>query len=59
MGCGAVMRVQLEQTIRVTCPPDVTMQVVSFVVGAHPAMDSAFNVLESTAPCPAVYVGGP
>lgn len=52
VGWGAVMRVQLEQVIRATCLPNVTMQVVPFVVGAHPAMDSTFNILESTAPCP-------
>jgi hypothetical protein len=49
VACGAVMRAQLEQIIRATCLPDVTMWIVPFAVGAHPAMDSTFIILESTA----------
>lgn len=52
MGCGAVMGAQLEQIIRTTCPPNVTLRVIPFNVGAHPAMSSTISILESIAPCP-------
>jgi hypothetical protein len=39
--------------------PNVTVQVVPYSAGAHPALDSTFNILEFTAPVPnVVYVEG-
>ena len=60
VGCGAVMRVQLKQISTMIYLPNVTIQVVPFAMGAHPAMDSKFNILEFDSAAPSVvYVEGP
>jgi transcriptional regulator with XRE-family HTH domain len=45
VGGRDVMRVQLERLIDATKLPNVTLQVLPFHVGAHPAMVGAFSVL--------------
>lgn len=41
-------------------PPDVTLQIVPFSKGAHPAMDSTSKALEfSSATVNLMYVEGP
>ena len=52
MGGDAVMRARLQQTSHAAYLPNVTLQIVQFTVGAHPAMDNTFSTPESTAPCP-------
>lgn len=52
MGGDAVMNAQLEQIIHAADLPNVTLRVIPFNRGTHPAMDSTFSILESTAPCP-------
>ena len=59
VGGPAVMAAQLERLIEVTRTPSVTVQVVPFAAGAHPAMDSTFRILKFTSPLPdVVYVEG-
>jgi transcriptional regulator with XRE-family HTH domain len=59
VGGPAVMRAQLERLIEVSKRPNVTMQVIPYSAGAHPAMDSTFNILEFTGSVPSVvYVEG-
>jgi len=41
----AVMRGQLEHILRMTERPTVTVQIVPFLVGAHPAMEGPFTIL--------------
>lgn len=59
VGGPAVMRAQLEQLIEVSKRPNVTIQVIPYAAGAHPAMDSTFNILEFTGGVASVvYVEG-
>jgi transcriptional regulator with XRE-family HTH domain len=59
VGGRAVMRAQLDRLIEVSKQPNVTMQVIPYSVGAHPAMDSTFNILEFADSVPSVvYVEG-
>jgi transcriptional regulator with XRE-family HTH domain len=59
VGGPAVMAVQLDRLIEAASNPDVTIQIVPYTAGAHPAMDSTFNILEFTGPVPSVvYVEG-
>ncbi len=59
VGGAAVMRAQLAWLIEMSRRPNVTMQVISYAAGAHPAMDSTFRILEFTGAVPAVvYVEG-
>jgi hypothetical protein len=46
VGGTAVMSAQLDQLIVLTNEPNVTIQLIPYTVGAHPAMDSTFNILE-------------
>ena len=46
VGGPTVMRAQLDRLIAMSNQPNVTMQVIAYSVGAHPAMDSTFNILE-------------
>jgi transcriptional regulator with XRE-family HTH domain len=46
VGGSAVMAAQLDRLIELSSQPNVTMQVIRYSVGAHPAMDSTFNILE-------------
>jgi len=45
VGGRAVMRAQLERLVEVAMLPQVTLQVLPFSAGAHPAMVGAFTVL--------------
>jgi hypothetical protein len=45
VGGETVMRQQLERLIEASNLPNMTLQVVPFNVGAHPAMDGSFNLL--------------
>jgi hypothetical protein len=53
------MAAQLQRLLAVTELPNVTLQVLPFEAGAHPALDSTFILLDLPAPSPgAVYVEG-
>ena len=43
---GGVMRQQLEQLIRMAEQPNITLRLLPFSAGEHPALDGAFSVLE-------------
>jgi transcriptional regulator with XRE-family HTH domain len=59
VGGASVMKEQLERLTEVTTLQHVTIQVVPFSVGAHPAMESTFNILDFEARAPSVvYVEG-
>jgi hypothetical protein len=45
VGSAEVMRAQLERLIDAARLPNVTLQVLPFGVGAHPAMAGAFSIL--------------
>jgi Domain of unknown function (DUF5753) len=45
VGGPKVMRAQLERLIEATSLPNVTLQVLPFEAGAHPAMVGAFSIL--------------
>jgi hypothetical protein len=59
VGGTAVMRAQLDRLIEAAKLPNVTIQVIPYITGAHPAMDSMFGILDfgNTAPS-VVYVEG-
>ena len=53
------MSAQLDHLVQVTKINNVTIQVIPYSVGAHPAMDSTFTLLEFANPIPSVvYVEG-
>jgi hypothetical protein len=57
-GCE-VMAAQLDRLVNVSGDPNVTMQVIPYEAGAHPAMDSTFNILDFAGAVPSVvYVEG-
>lgn len=59
IGGPAVMEAQLRHLAELSQLPNVTLQVIPFSAGAHPAMDSTFNVLEFADAVPGVvYVEG-
>jgi Domain of unknown function (DUF5753)/Helix-turn-helix domain len=59
VGGPMVMRAQLERIIEVAQKPTVTVQVVPYEVGAHPALDSTFTILDFAGTAPTVvYVEG-
>ncbi|MGD0064340.1 MAG: helix-turn-helix transcriptional regulator [Streptosporangiaceae bacterium] len=59
VGGPMVMGTQLHRLIEVTGNPHVTLQVIPYGAGAHPAMDSTFNILEFAGSVPnVVYVEG-
>jgi transcriptional regulator with XRE-family HTH domain len=59
MGGPAVMHEQLDHCIEASDLSNVTIQVLPFSAGAHPAIDSTFIVLELAEPVPSVvYVEG-
>jgi transcriptional regulator with XRE-family HTH domain len=59
IGGPAVMEAQLRHLIELSKLPNVTLQVIPFSAGGHPAMDSTFNVLEFADAVPGVvYVEG-
>lgn len=54
-----VMRDQLQRMVDAAQLPNVTIQVIPFTAGAHPAMESSFDILEFGASTPSlVYVEG-
>jgi hypothetical protein len=59
VGGPEVMRAQLDHLVESAKLPYVTIQVIPFSRGAHPAMDSMFDILEFGAAAPTVvYVEG-
>jgi transcriptional regulator with XRE-family HTH domain len=59
VGGPAAMRDQLTRIIEVSTLPNVTLQVIPFDAGAHPAIDTSFTILEFNEPVPAmVYSEG-
>ena len=60
VGGAAVMRSQLERIAEVASFPKVTFQLIPVTLGAHPAMDSTFVILEFNEPMvnDVVYVEG-
>ena len=59
IGGPAVMRSQLERLIEFAGLPNITIQVIPFEVGAHPALESDFIILEfATSVGSVVYVEG-
>jgi transcriptional regulator with XRE-family HTH domain len=59
VGGREVMAAQLDRLVDVSGNPNVTMQVIPYEAGAHPAMDSTFNILDFAGPVPSVvYVEG-
>jgi transcriptional regulator with XRE-family HTH domain len=59
LGGPAVMAAQLGHVIEASTLPNITLQVIPYTVGAHPALDSNFILLELAPPVPSVvYVEG-
>jgi hypothetical protein len=59
VGGPTVMGAQLERMVEATRIHNVTIQVIPYKAGAHPAMDSTFTILDFTGPVPSVvYVEG-
>lgn len=59
IGGPAVMRDQLDQMIEIVERPNVTIQVLTFELGAHPALESNFTILKLGDRAPnIVYVEG-
>jgi transcriptional regulator with XRE-family HTH domain len=58
VGSPATMAAQLQHLKVVANSPNVTLQVLPFATGAHPAMESMFNILEFDVVSPVVYVEG-
>jgi transcriptional regulator with XRE-family HTH domain len=60
VGNATIMAAQIEKLIEIAKRPTVTIQVLAYESGAHPGMDSCFDLLEfSDPPLPGfVYVDG-
>jgi len=59
LGSPAIMAAQLDQVIQASKRPNITVQVVPYAAGAHPALDSTFSLLEFRPPIRGVvYVEG-
>jgi transcriptional regulator with XRE-family HTH domain len=59
VGSPAVMAAQLQHLIESANMPNVTLQVIPYSAGAHPAMDNQFNILDFGEVAPSlVYVEG-
>ncbi|MQA83310.1 MAG: helix-turn-helix domain-containing protein [Streptosporangiales bacterium] len=60
VGGADVMRAQLQHVIEMTDLPNVTVQVIPYDLGAHPALDSTFTILDFGNPdlSDVVYVEG-
>jgi transcriptional regulator with XRE-family HTH domain len=59
VGGRAVMAAQLQHLVEVAKRPNVTLQVIPYDAGAHPAMDSMFTLVEFDGVAPSVvYVEG-
>jgi transcriptional regulator with XRE-family HTH domain len=57
-GGPQVMRAQLDKLIEVSRLQNVTIQIIPFTVGAHPGVESNFNILELPATSGIVFVEG-
>lgn len=59
VGGPAVMKAQLERLIEASRQPRITIQVIPYEIGAHPALDSIFTIVEFDGDVPGVvYVEG-
>jgi transcriptional regulator with XRE-family HTH domain len=59
IGSAGIMKDQLQRLIESSRLPNITIQVIPYSAGAHPALDSTFNILEFAPPVPdVVYVEG-
>ena len=59
VGGPAVMKTQLNRLTEVASLPNVTVQIIPYEVGAHPAVDSIFTIVEFAGAVPGVvYVEG-
>jgi transcriptional regulator with XRE-family HTH domain len=59
VGGPTVMAAQLERLIEATREPKITIQVIPYEAGYHPALDSIFSILEFAGDVPSVvYVEG-
>jgi len=59
VGGPVVMAAQLDRLVEAASSPNITIQVVAYEAGAHPAMDSTFNILQFDGSVPSmVYVEG-
>lgn len=59
IGSAEVMRAQLKQLAELSKLPNITVQVIPYDAGAHPALDSTFNILDFSGSVPSiVYVEG-
>jgi transcriptional regulator with XRE-family HTH domain len=57
-GSPRIMRAQLERLVEASHLPNVTIQVLPFAVGAHPALESNFSILELPVTSDVVFVEG-
>jgi transcriptional regulator with XRE-family HTH domain len=58
VGGRAVMAAQLNHMLEAASQPNVTIQVIPFALGAHPGMESNFNIIELPATSGVVFVEG-
>ena len=59
VGGPTVMAAQMDRLIEAASSPNVTIQIVAYEAGAHPAMDSTFDILQFAGSItPVVYVEG-
>lgn len=59
VGHPAIMKAQLESIVEKTRLANVTVQVIPYEIGAYPALDSSFTILDLPSPTPGiVYVEG-
>jgi transcriptional regulator with XRE-family HTH domain len=59
VGSPSIMRTQLQYVTEASAMPNVTVQVIPYSVGAHPALESTFYILEFAEAVPdIVYVEG-
>lgn len=58
VGGPDVMRAQLDRLVEAASQPNITIQVIPFTVGAHPGMESNFNIIELPAAPGLVFVEG-
>jgi transcriptional regulator with XRE-family HTH domain len=59
VGDPGIMRAQLDRLIEASSHPRITVQVIPYTVGVHPALDSIFTIVEFDGGVPGVvYVEG-
>jgi transcriptional regulator with XRE-family HTH domain len=54
MGGRQVMAAQLDRIVEMSAWPNIVVQVLSYELGAHPAVESNFTILELPSPTPGV-----